>query len=107
MKDKGDKVEVLTIHLLDRALNIKTSADKANELQKAAQLLNTKMREIRDKQLAIGVERIALMAGLNLAYELLNAHRQKDIYLESISGRIKELHTRLEDNLTPKNQELF
>ncbi len=103
----NNKVEVFTIQLLDKAMQIKTTREQAEELQKAASLFNTKLREIRDKKLATGNERIALMAGLNLAFELLANKKQKDLYLESINTRIKELQARLNDSLAPENQTMF
>lgn len=102
-----NKTEILNIQLLDKTMQIKASRDQAEELQKAASLFNTKLREIRDKKLATGNERIALMAGLTLAFELLTNKKEKDLYLESINSRIKELQLRLNDSLAPENQELF
>ena len=102
-----EKKEVVAIQLLDRTLQIKTSADKAEELQKAASLLSRKMRDVRDSKQAVGNERIALMAGLNLAYELISTQKQKDLYLESISSKIKDLQNRLDDTLSPETKELF
>lgn len=103
----NNKAEVLSIPLLDKTVQIKTTREHAQDLQKAASLFNSKMREIRDRKLATGNERIALMAGLNLAFELLMAQKQKDIYLESINGRIKELQNRLNSALAPETDKLF
>ena len=103
----SDKKEVLAIQLMDRVLQVKTSQDKADDLRKAAKLLNGKMREIQDDKAAVDHEHIALMAGLNLAYEVLNSQKQKDLYLESVNSRIKEIQGRLDENLAPKNEELF
>ena len=105
MSDKS--TEVLSLQLLDRTIQLKTAKENAEDLQKAASLFNAKLREVRDKKIATGNERIALMAGLNLAYELISTQKQKDLYLESISGRIKELQEKLEDSLAPKNENLF
>lgn len=103
----NNKAEVLSIQLLDKTVQIKTTREQAQDLQKAASLFNHKMREIRDRKLATGNERIALMAGLNIAFELLAAQKQKDIYLESISGRIKELQNRLNSAFAPDTEKLF
>lgn len=103
----NNKAEVLSIQLLDKTVQIKTTREQTEELQKAASLFNHKMREIRDKKLATGNERIALMAGLNLAFELLASQKQKDLYLESINGRIKELQNRLNNATAPENESLF
>jgi len=98
---------VLDIQLLDRKLQIKTPVDKADDLQQAAYLLDSKMREIRSSAQATGNERIALMAALNIAYDLITTQKQKDIYLDSISNRIKMLQDKIDETLAPVNEELF
>lgn len=107
MNNMNNKTEIVSIQLLDKTMQIKTTRDQAEELQKAASIFNSKLREIRDRKLAVGNERIALMAGLNLAFELLHAQKQKDLYLESINGRIKDLQNRLNSALAPETQPLF
>jgi cell division protein ZapA len=91
--------EVITVQFMDRTMQIKAAVDKADALQKAAVLLNDKMREARESKQTLDNERIALIAGLNLAYEVITAKKQKDSYLESISSRIKDLQDRLDDVL--------
>ena len=48
------------------------SREEEPGLVAAAHYLDDKMREIRDTSKVIGAERIAIMAGLNLAHELLS-----------------------------------
>jgi cell division protein ZapA len=99
--------EVLTIQLLNRSMQLKTTPEKAEELQKAGNILNAKMHEIQDKKLTTGNERIALMAALELAYELVATKKQKDLYLDSLSSRIQELQHRIENSLAPKTGEIL
>jgi cell division protein ZapA len=47
------------------------SREEESALIAAADYLDEKMREIRDTSKVIGAERIAIMAGLNLAHDLL------------------------------------
>lgn len=59
------------IHILGRAYKVACSREEEPALLAAADYLDEKMREIRDSGKVIGAERIAIMAGLNLAHELL------------------------------------
>ena len=61
----------IDIHILGRAFKVACSREEEPALIAAADYLDEKMREIRDNSKVIGAERIAIMAGLNLAHELL------------------------------------
>jgi cell division protein ZapA len=62
----------IDINILGRAYKVACSREEEPALVAAAHYLDAKMREIRDSSKVIGAERIAIMAGLNLAHELLN-----------------------------------
>jgi cell division protein ZapA len=61
----------IEINILGRAYKVACPREEESALLAAADYLDEKMREIRDKSKVIGAERIAIMAGLNLAHELL------------------------------------
>ncbi|MHB1352598.1 MAG: cell division protein ZapA [Thiobacillus sp.] len=61
----------IEINILGRAYKVACSRDEESALIAAADYLDEKMREIRDTSKVIGAERIAIMAGLNLAHALL------------------------------------
>ncbi|MFO7542212.1 MAG: cell division protein ZapA [Thiobacillus sp.] len=61
----------IEIHILGRAFKVACPREEESALIEAADYLDDKMREIRDKNKVIGTERIAIMAGLNLAHDLL------------------------------------
>ena len=48
--------------------------DERSALLDAAEFLNARMREIRDSGKVVGLDRIAVMAALNLAHEFLKGH---------------------------------
>jgi cell division protein ZapA len=62
----------IEISLLGRTFKVACSKEEESELLAAAQYLDSKMRDIRENSKVIGVERIAMMAGLNIAHELLS-----------------------------------
>lgn len=61
----------IEIHILGRAYKVTCSREEEPALIAAADYLDEKMRGIRDSGKVIGAERIAIMAGLNLAHDLL------------------------------------
>ena len=99
--------QILDIQLLDRKLQLKVPTDRVAHLQQAAYYLDSKMREISDTGTATGNERIALMAALNISYELISANKQKDSYLDSLGSRITALQDKVDDALAPENETLF
>ncbi len=76
----------IDIHILGRSFKVACSREEESALIAAADYLDGKMREIRDNSKIIGAERIAIMAGLNLAHDLLT---------QGGGGLIEEARTRL------------
>jgi len=63
----------LDVNIMGREFRVSCTEEERRDLLKAIDYLNTKMREIRDTGKVIGVERIAIMAALNIAHEYLSA----------------------------------
>jgi cell division protein ZapA len=61
----------LEIVLLDQAFSIKCPDAEQERLHASAAYLDQKMREIQGGNPLINLERIAVLAALNMAYELL------------------------------------
>jgi cell division protein ZapA len=73
MSDANPPVKVL---LLGKEYPVVCGRDEEHELRVAARYLDDKMRKIRDGGRIIGTERIAVMAALNIAHELIQAQEQ-------------------------------
>ncbi|MEY2701151.1 MAG: hypothetical protein RIQ52_1906 [Pseudomonadota bacterium] len=58
------------VNILGKEYPIACSQDEQHDLLVAARDLDSRMRKIRDSGRVIGTERIAVLAALNLAYEL-------------------------------------
>jgi cell division protein ZapA len=65
------------VHILGKEYPVTCPADEEHELLIASRYLDEKMREIRDNGRIIGTERIAVMAALNIAHELLQARQRR------------------------------
>jgi cell division protein ZapA len=61
----------IDVSIMGREFRVACPEDEQEELLASVSYLDRKMREIRDSGKVIGVERIAIMAALNIAHELL------------------------------------
>lgn len=68
----------LKVKILEKDYLVACPPDKQGALENAAGHLDEKMREIRSSGKVLGIERIAVMAALNIAYELLESSRDKE-----------------------------
>lgn len=64
----------LEVKILEKDYLVACPSDKQSALENAASHLDEKMREIRASGKVHGTERIAVMAALNITYELLEKH---------------------------------
>ena len=67
----------ISVRILDKEYQIGCPAEERTELLDSAEILNAKMREIRDRGAIVGLDRIAVIAALNLAQDLLHAQDRK------------------------------
>ena len=62
----------MTISLLGREFRVACPEGEEKQLQASVDYLNRKMKEVRDTGKVSGNERIALMAALNIAHEMMS-----------------------------------
>ena len=76
----------LDISLLGREYKVACKESERAELVDAVALLDRRMREIRDGGKIAGAERIAVMAALNLAHDLLRERRAPQSTSSAVSA---------------------
>ncbi|WP_440225175.1 cell division protein ZapA [Dokdonella sp. MW10] len=77
--------EPVAVRILDREYLIACAPEERAGLVAAANYLDGKLRELREAHRGGGLERIAVLAGLNIAHELLGERRagaDRDAHLE-------------------------
>ena len=72
----------VSVRIMEKEYVIACPYDERSALLDAAEFLNTRMREIRDSGRVVGIDRIAVMAALNLAHEYLNGHWHPMFHLD-------------------------
>jgi len=81
------EIKGVDVSIMGRNFTVSCTDEERPSLINAVNFLDKKMRDIRDSGKVIGVERIAIMTALNLAYELLNS-KSGDVDVGDIKRRI-------------------
>lgn len=63
----------LSVRILEKEYQIACSDDERDDLVKATQYLERKLKEFSDKGKIIGSERAAIMVALNISYEMVKS----------------------------------
>lgn len=66
----------VSVKILDKEYQVACPEDQEADLVVSAKYLDKQMRDIRETGKVIGLERIAVMAALNISYELLQSTEQ-------------------------------
>lgn len=88
-----------SVNLLDRNYTVKCTDLELPKLQRAADYLNLKLAEIRQTHKLLSREEIAMMAALNMSYELLT-NSQHEIESEKNVQTINSLGKKIAEFLT-------
>ena len=94
----------VNIRILERDYQFSTPPEEEDRLREASQLLNQRMKEIRNSGRVVGTERIAVMAALNMANDLLHAKARDDVLEGDVSNRLKMISERVENALGASQQ---
>ncbi len=88
--------EPVTVRLLDREYLVACPDDERAGLLAAAELLDRQMRTVRNGNRMAGLDRIAVLAALNIAHELAQLRRSSEHRDSEIGRAIGELNQRLD-----------
>lgn len=99
-----DDVTRVSVRILEKEYQVACRPEEKAELVESAEFLSLKMREIRDGGRVVGLDRIAVMAALNLANELLHIQRNNEDMSEAVTERVRKLRERVETALENTRQ---
>ena len=95
----------VSVRIMEKEYVIACPYDDRSALLDAAEFLNARMREIRDSGRVVGIDRIAVMAALNLAHEYLKGKDRESRLDNGVGQRVRALRERVEGALG-KGQQL-
>jgi cell division protein ZapA len=99
-----DPYTQVNIKILEKEYQISCPASERAALLDSAEMLNRKMREIRDTGKVIGLDRIAVMAALNMANELLRSRSRGELLEGEAKLRLQAMRERVEGALQSGRQ---
>ena len=91
--------EAVNIRILDREYTVGVDPDERESLLSAARLLETKMREVRGSNKMAAVDRVAVLAALNMAHELQQLRDENSARERELARTLGELHRKLDGAL--------
>jgi cell division protein ZapA len=95
----------VSVRIMEKEYVVACPYDERSALLDAAEFLNARMREIRDTGKVVGLDRIAVMAALNLAHEFLRGKDRESKLDSGVGHRVRALRERVEGALE-KGQQL-
>ena len=87
--------KAVDVNIMGREFTVSCTDEERPGLINAVNFLDKKMRDIRDGGKIIGVERIAIMAALNLAHELLNT-KSGSVDVGDLTRRIRHMQDQID-----------
>ena len=94
----------VSVRIMDKEYVVACPYEERSALLDAAEFLNARMREIRDSGKVVGLDRIAVMAALNLAHEFLKGRDRESKLDTGIGQRVRAMRERVEGALEKAQQ---
>ncbi|MFT4247207.1 MAG: cell division protein ZapA [Pseudomonas sp.] len=88
--------EPVSVRILDREYTVGVTAEERDSLNAAARLLDARMREIRGGNRMAALDRVAVLAALNLAHELQQLRDEQALYNRELARTLDELNRRMD-----------
>lgn len=105
-KRMADGAKTLEVTLLGRSYRVACEDSEREALLQAVAYLDGKMNEIKSAGKVAGSERIAVMAALNIAHELLSTKLGNGFDIGQAKRRISSIEAQL-DSALAKQEKLF
>jgi cell division protein ZapA len=94
----------VSVRIMEKEYVVACPYEERSALLDAAEFLNARMREIRDTGKVVGLDRIAVMAALNLAHEFLKGKDRESRLDSGVGQRVRALRERVEGALGKSQQ---
>jgi cell division protein ZapA len=99
-----DRQTTVSVKILDKEYQVACPEEEVDALTASAHYLDRQMAEIRDTGKVFGLDRIAVMAALNIANELLNDRDKVDEVSATMQDRVHSLTERVSLALAEQKQ---
>ncbi len=104
---KAPAAKPMDINIMGRGLKVACPVGEEAQLAAAVDFLNQKMQEIKDAGKVVSIDRIAMIAALNIAHELLKSKSGKNLLDSSESKRRINSMGKMIDETIAEQDKLF
>ena len=95
----SDDKAPISVTILDREYQFTCTPEERAALREAAELLDGRMRDIKAQGNLMALERIAVMAALNMSDEIIKLRKEGVARSETVDRKIRMLADQLDDAL--------
>jgi len=86
----------VSLNILDKEYRVSCTENERAGLESSARFLDEKMQDIKQSGRIVGLDRIAVMAGLNITHDLLTEGQKKTGMSLDINDKINALQNKLD-----------
>ncbi|MDR2214509.1 MAG: cell division protein ZapA [Nevskiaceae bacterium] len=94
----------VSIHILGKEFLIACLPEERAALAQSAELLNARLREIRKASNVVGLDRMMVMAALNMANDLGRLQAREQALETQVSTRVRQMCERVEKTVAQGRQ---
>jgi cell division protein ZapA len=99
-----ESVKPVKIVIMDKEFLVACSEEEQSVLLRSADYLNSKMKEVQRNGKVIGMDRITIMAALNMAHELLKQEDSSTNLDQSFASRLFTLQEKIDATVSRVQQ---
>ncbi len=103
----SDAPTTVNVTILDKEYQVACPADEVDALTASAQFLDTQMVEIRESGKIFGLDRIAVMAALNITNEYLNKQQVVETTEHVVGSKVQALSKRVSQALVEQKKSIL
>ncbi len=94
----------VNVKILEKEFQLGCAPEERGDLLDSVELLNTKMREIRDSGNVTGIDQIAILAALNMANELIQSRGKGEKLEVDAKQQVQAMREQVETALQSSQQ---
>ena len=95
----SDNTSPVNITILDKEYLISCTEEEREQLHEAVNILHNKINQVKENGNVIGSERLAVMAALNIAHELIAYKQKNQVYTSKLDDTIRRLQGKIHNAL--------
>ncbi|NIP13756.1 MAG: cell division protein ZapA [Pseudomonadales bacterium] len=100
----SEEATTVSVKILDKEYQVSCPAEEVDALSRSARYLDEQMRSIRESGKIFGLDRIAVMAALNIANEFINSSQSLESTHGVVNQKVTELTERVGRALSEQKQ---